>query len=63
MEPSLLFWYYLTQYPFFLVRTCGANVEQINTLYKSKNLASYLLSASCEILNDFKSTQIRGRKR
>jgi hypothetical protein len=29
-------------------------VEQINTLYKSENLASCLFLASCEILNDFK---------
>ena len=29
-------------------------MEQINTLYKSENLASALLSASCEILNDFR---------
>ena len=29
-------------------------MEQINTLYKSENLASALLSASCEILNGFK---------
>ena len=38
----------------YVYKTCGANVEQINTLYKSENLASCLLSASCEIFYDFK---------
>ena len=37
-----------------IMLTCGANVEQVRGCGEIRNLASALISATCEISSDFK---------